>query len=35
MNTNVDILEHLEYDKDENKTDYKDELALSHMIWEE
>lgn len=31
----VEILEHLEYDKDETKTDYKDELALLHMIWEE
>ncbi len=31
----IEILEHLEYDKDETKTDYKDELALLQMIWEE
>jgi hypothetical protein len=30
-----EILENLEYDKDETKTDYKDDLALLQMIWEE
>lgn len=34
-NFTVEILEYLEYDKDESKTDYKEELALLHMIWEE
>lgn len=29
------ILENLEYDKDESKTDYTEELALLQMIWEE
>jgi len=28
-------LEKLEYDKDETKTDYSEELALLKMIWEE
>lgn len=31
----IEILEHLEYDKDETKTDYSEELALLQMIWEE
>lgn len=31
----IEVLENLEYDKDETKTDYKDELALLQMIWEE
>lgn len=31
----IDILERLEYDKDESKTDYTEELALLQMIWEE
>jgi hypothetical protein len=31
----VEILEHLEYGKDESKTDYSDELAILQMIWEE
>lgn len=31
----IEILEHLEYDKDESKTDYKEELALLQMMWEE
>lgn len=32
----IEILENLEYDKDdEAKTDYKEELALLQMIWEE
>lgn len=31
----IEILENLEYDKDESKTDYSEELSLLHMIWEE
>ena len=31
----VEVLENLEYDKDESKTDYTEELALQKMIWEE
>ncbi|MEL7565896.1 MAG: GIY-YIG nuclease family protein [Dehalobacterium sp.] len=31
----IDILETLEYDKDESKTDYTEDLALLQMIWEE
>lgn len=31
----IEILEKLEHDKDETKTDYKDDLALLQMIWEE
>ncbi len=31
----VEILERLEYDKDESKTDYGDDLILLEMIWEE
>jgi len=31
----IDILEKLEYDKDESKTDYSEELALMQMDWEE
>lgn len=34
-NFSFEILEQLEYDKDETKTDYKDDLALLQMIWEE
>ncbi len=34
-NFTIEILAHLEYDKDEAKTDYKEELALLRMIWEE
>lgn len=30
-----EILENLEYDKDEMITDYTDDLALLQMIWEE
>ena len=30
-----EILENLEYDKDEMKTDYTEDLALLEMIWEE
>ncbi|MDD3653563.1 MAG: GIY-YIG nuclease family protein [Desulfotomaculaceae bacterium] len=31
----AEILDYLEYDKDEAKTDYKGELAVLQMIWEE
>jgi hypothetical protein len=31
----IEILENLEYDKDESKTDYSEELELLMMIWEE
>ncbi|HYE83427.1 MAG TPA: GIY-YIG nuclease family protein [Clostridia bacterium] len=31
----IEILEYLEYDKDETKTDYSEDLALLQMIWEE
>ncbi|GAB6181994.1 GIY-YIG nuclease family protein [Desulfotomaculum defluvii] len=31
----VEVLENLEYDKDETKTDYTEDLALLKMIWEE
>lgn len=34
-NFTIEILENLEYDKDESKTDYKEELTLLQMIWEE
>lgn len=34
-NFTIEILENLEYDKDESKTDYKDDLSLLQMIWEE
>lgn len=34
-NFTIEILENLEYDKDELKTDYKEDLALLQMIWEE
>ncbi len=30
-----EVLEELEYDKDESKTDYSEELTLLQMIWEE
>jgi len=30
-----EILENLEYDKDESKNDYGDELSLLQMIWED
>lgn len=29
----IKVLEQLEYDKDESKTDYSDDLALLKMIW--
>jgi hypothetical protein len=31
----IEVLENLEYDKDESKTDYMEDLALLQMIWEE
>ncbi len=31
----IEVLEKLEYDKDETKIDYSDELALLQIIWEE
>jgi hypothetical protein len=34
-NFTIEILEQLEYDKDESKTDYTEDLALLQMIWEE
>ena len=34
-NFTFEILENLEYDKDESKTDYAEDLALLQMIWEE
>lgn len=34
-NFTIEILENLEYDKDETKTDYTDDLDLLQMIWEE
>lgn len=34
-NFTIEILENLEYGKDESKTDYKEDLALLQMIWEE
>ena len=34
-NFTIEILENLQYDKDESKTDYTEDLALLQMIWEE
>jgi hypothetical protein len=34
-NFTIEILENLEYDKNESKTDYREDLALLQMIWEE
>lgn len=34
-NFSFEILEKLEYDKDETKTDYSEELAILQMVWEE
>lgn len=31
----IEVLENLEYDKDESKTDYKEDLTLLQMVWEE
>lgn len=34
-NFTIEILETLDYDKDESKTDYTEDLALLQMLWEE
>lgn len=34
-NFKIEVLEILEYDKDETKTDYSEELDLMLMMWEE
>lgn len=34
-NFTIEVLENLEYDKDESKTDYTEDLAIMKMIWEE
>ncbi|HYF81710.1 MAG TPA: GIY-YIG nuclease family protein [Clostridia bacterium] len=34
-NFTIEILENIQYDKDESKTDYTEDLALLQMIWEE
>lgn len=34
-NFTIEILEELEYDEDESKTDYSQELAILQIIWEE
>lgn len=34
-NFRIEILENLEYDKDESKTDYTEDLTWVKMIWEE
>lgn len=31
----IEILENLEYEEDDSRTDYKEDLALLQMIWEE
>lgn len=31
----IDVLEVLNYDKDESKTDYSEELAILRLMWEE
>ncbi len=31
----IEVLERLEYDKDETKTDYSEELSIMKMVWEE
>jgi len=31
----IEVLEKLEYDKDESKTDYSEELSIMKVIWEE
>ncbi len=31
----IEILENLQYDKDESKIDYSEELSILKMIWEE
>ncbi len=35
VNFTIEILENLEYDKDESKVDYSEELNILKMIWEE
>lgn len=35
LNFTIEILDILEYDKDETKTDYTDDLTLLKMIWQE
>lgn len=34
-NFTIEVLEVLEYDKDETKTDYSEELIIMKMVWEE
>lgn len=34
-NFKIEILEQLEYDKDDSKTDYTEDLALLQIIWQE
>lgn len=34
-NFTIEILDTLEYDKDESKTDYTEDLTLMQMVWEE
>lgn len=34
-NFTIEIVDHLEYDKDETKTDYTEDIALLQMMWEE
>jgi len=34
-NFNFEVLEQLKYGKDEDKTDYSEELAILLMVWEE
>lgn len=34
-NFTIEILEKLEYDKDESKTDYSEELEILKMVWKE
>jgi hypothetical protein len=34
-NFTIEVLENLQYDKDESKTDYTEDLKLLEMIWEE
>jgi hypothetical protein len=34
-NFTIEIVDHFEYDKDETKTDYTEDIALLQMIWEE
>lgn len=34
-NFTIEILEHLDYDADESKTDYTEDLELLQLMWEE